>query len=217
MKHVKDIHSKRRSHVQRSPGDNYHITTISRPSSTSSVSLQSSLSLEAQSSDDSYISIGSNQQQQISCETPLSLPLYPFSLSELHDKEIPRELTYLPQRPTQFSPINSGSTNSSPSEASPQTSNSSVLNSLLRPEYQYEASRLETFRNWPVNAIVTKEELAQAGFVHKPIFWPTNCMDRVQCAFCKGVLKNWQPNQRPFYKHKKHFPRCPFVLNQTVP
>ena len=112
-----------------------------------------------------HTSIGSNRQRQIPCETPLSLTLYPFSLSVSHDNEIPREMTYFPLSPKQLSPMKSGNTNSNPSEASPQTSSSSVFKSLLRPEYQYEASRLETFHNWPENATVRKEELAQAGFV----------------------------------------------------
>ena len=203
---------KRRSHPQRSPGDN-----ISLPSSTTGVSLQSSLSLEARSCDDSYTSIGSNQQNQTPRYTP-------FSLTE----EVPTESANLLRPPKQPSLFDSRSTDSNPSEAlpvvhcgpqtsdhseSPQTNNSHIPRSVLGTEYQSEVSRLQTFHNWPLTAVIKKEDLAQAGFVYRP----TRYKDRVQCAFCGGALKKWQANQRPFDEHAKHFPQCPFVQSPTQP
>ena len=57
---------------------------------------------------------------------------------------------------------------------------------------------------------VSAEELARAGFFF------TGSADRVQCAFCENVLRNWEPNDQPMYEHRRHFPRCPFVLGQDV-
>ena len=87
---------------------------------------------------------------------------------------------------------------------------SEVPRSALLPDYQREARRLETFRNWPMTAYVGPEELAQAGFIY------LGSSDRVQCAFCKGVLKNWAPGDSAFSEHQKHFPHCSFVRNPAA-
>lgn len=71
---------------------------------------------------------------------------------------------------------------------------------------RFERNRLQTFQNWPSNACVPAAELAKCGFCY------TGSGDRVQCIFCKGVLRNWEEGDRPHIEHRKHFPRCPLVL-----
>jgi hypothetical protein len=75
---------------------------------------------------------------------------------------------------------------------------------------RYERNRLDTFRNFPANAAVQSSECARAGFNY------TGPGDRVQCVFCRGVLRNWENGDQPHIEHKRHFPRCPFVLGMGV-
>lgn len=91
-----------------------------------------------------------------------------------------------------------------------QTDTSSIPRSVLLPAYQQMQPRLDTFRNWPETAYVSAEELAEAGFIY------LGSQDRVQCAFCKGVLRNWAPGDRAFVEHQKHFPNCTFVHNPSA-
>lgn len=74
-----------------------------------------------------------------------------------------------------------------------------------------EKERLLTFENgqWPV-PFISKEQLANAGF-----FYLLNS-DRVQCAFCRVVICAWEPEDVPLIEHKKHFPRCPFLIGNDV-
>jgi hypothetical protein len=52
--------------------------------------------------------------------------------------------------------------------------------------------------------------MAMAGFFYY------NKGDCVQCAFCLGILKQWERGDNPWAEHKRHFPRCPFILNLPV-
>ena len=74
-------------------------------------------------------------------------------------------------------------------------------------KYRDERQRLETYRYWPNTVVVRPAELARAGFYY------LGTEDRVQCAFCKGVLRNWDPADHAYDEHKKHFPQCPFVID----
>jgi hypothetical protein len=74
----------------------------------------------------------------------------------------------------------------------------------------YERHRLETYRTWPMGIPVTAKELAKHGFYY------TQIGDRVQCVFCKGVLKYWEVGDKPHIEHKNKFPRCPFILGTNV-
>ncbi|XP_041370861.1 baculoviral IAP repeat-containing protein 2-like [Gigantopelta aegis] len=69
-----------------------------------------------------------------------------------------------------------------------------------------EQQRLETYRDWPASSHQHPLTLALAGFFY------TGVSDRVRCAFCRGVLKNWLRLDDPMSEHRSHFPRCPFVL-----
>lgn len=75
---------------------------------------------------------------------------------------------------------------------------------------KYERHRLETYRTWPMGTPVTAKELAKNGFYY------TGTGDRVQCVFCKGVLKDWEVGDKPHIEHKNRFPKCPFILGTNV-
>jgi hypothetical protein len=75
-----------------------------------------------------------------------------------------------------------------------------------------EDVRRATFDDWPVQAshIVHPHDLAKAG-----LFF-TGQSDRVQCAFCRGILRNWTEGDKPLDEHRKHFPQCSFVRRQDT-
>ncbi|NXE11959.1 XIAP ligase, partial [Lophotis ruficrista] len=73
-----------------------------------------------------------------------------------------------------------------------------------------EETRLKSFHNWPLNSELTPKELANAGFYY------TGVGDQVACFCCGGKLKNWEPSDRAWSEHKRHFPKCFFVLGRDV-
>ena len=73
-----------------------------------------------------------------------------------------------------------------------------------------ESVRLSTFHDWPPKAHAQPAELARYGFFF------TGLDDRVQCAFCRGVLRHWVPGDKPRKEHRMHFPECPFVRRLDV-
>ncbi|XP_064489264.1 baculoviral IAP repeat-containing protein 7-like [Ornithodoros turicata] len=72
-----------------------------------------------------------------------------------------------------------------------------------------EDARLQTFANWPVDFLQPRE-LAQAGFYY------LQQDDMVRCAFCQGVIHNWERGEVPLREHGRHFPCCPFLLNPSM-
>ena len=70
---------------------------------------------------------------------------------------------------------------------------------------RFMKDRLDTFMNWSASHIVTPQELAKAGFYN------THRDDRVQCAFCLGVLHNWKKGDTAMGEHRRHFPGCVLV------
>ncbi|XP_036595811.1 E3 ubiquitin-protein ligase XIAP [Trichosurus vulpecula] len=78
------------------------------------------------------------------------------------------------------------------------------------PSMCSEEARLRSFQNWPDYAHLTPEELASAGLYYMGI------EDQVQCFCCGGKLKNWEPCDRAMSEHKRHFPKCFFVLGRDV-
>lgn len=72
--------------------------------------------------------------------------------------------------------------------------------------YKYEFKRLETFNDWPSNAAVKASDLAKNGFIY------THINDRVQCAFCRGILSSWEAGDVVEEEHKKHCPECAFAF-----
>lgn len=72
---------------------------------------------------------------------------------------------------------------------------------------EIESHRLDTYTDWPNRQAISPEELAQAGFFF------TGSADRVQCAFCENVLRNWELGDDALAEHMRHFPRCRFMTN----
>lgn len=73
-----------------------------------------------------------------------------------------------------------------------------------------EEARLRSFQNWPPYAPVAAQELASAGLYY------TGIDDEVECFCCGGKLKNWEPCDQAWSEHRRHFPRCFFVLGHDV-
>ncbi|NXG57432.1 XIAP ligase, partial [Hemiprocne comata] len=73
-----------------------------------------------------------------------------------------------------------------------------------------EETRLKSFYNWPLNGQLTPKELANAGFYY------TGVGDQVACFCCGGKLKQWEPSDIAWSEHKRHFPKCFFVLGRDV-
>ena len=81
------------------------------------------------------------------------------------------------------------------------------------PDYaalQNEMTRLWTFYDWPADVPAKPDVLAKAGFFY------AGDIDIVRCAFCKGCLRNWVPEDVPIEEHRKHFPDCSFVRNAEI-
>ncbi|MGA9377703.1 MAG: baculoviral IAP repeat-containing protein, partial [Phormidium sp.] len=73
-----------------------------------------------------------------------------------------------------------------------------------------EHIRRRTFQDWKHFEIQNPSELAQAGFFYY------NELDKVQCAFCLGILGCWEKTDDPFVEHRRHFPNCRFILGHPV-
>jgi len=131
------------------------------------------------------VSLSASGDVQDSCAEPLTkLPvIYEVGRSALNRAKLRRVLD-TEQRPPAVDPENPDF-------------------DLLR----HEAARLTTFTNFPTNSPVTPAALAKAGFFYK------GPNDRVQCAFCRGLLRNWVPGDEPITEHRRHMPHCPFVTN----
>ncbi|KAJ8315171.1 hypothetical protein KUTeg_007321 [Tegillarca granosa] len=70
--------------------------------------------------------------------------------------------------------------------------------------------RLETFRVWPSDAVVSKIDLVEAGFVYKGEGY------QVECDTCHLVKSDWLVDDVPLIIHKKLKPDCEF-LKTTFP
>jgi hypothetical protein len=69
-----------------------------------------------------------------------------------------------------------------------------------------ESKRLESFKYWACT-YVHPIDLARDGWFY------FNQVDYVQCAFCYGIISDWEENDVVEEEHKKHFPYCPKILN----
>lgn len=75
-----------------------------------------------------------------------------------------------------------------------------------------ESNRLKTFQMnppWPKDYVDIKK-LAKAGF-----FYAFNS-DNVHCAFCRGQVCRWNPDDDPMSEHARHFTTCPFIMGGEV-
>jgi len=74
---------------------------------------------------------------------------------------------------------------------------------------KHERMRLFTFKRWPLPWL-SPTQLAKAGFFY------LKKRDFVQCAFCRGVVGDWEKKDNPFREHAKYFSFCPLVRNIPV-
>lgn len=72
-----------------------------------------------------------------------------------------------------------------------------------------QRARLLTFKRWPLSWL-SPRDLAHAGFFY------LKKSDFVQCAFCRGVVGDWEKHDIPAREHAKFFPCCPLVNNLPV-
>ncbi|XP_078579679.1 baculoviral IAP repeat-containing protein 7-like [Branchiostoma floridae x Branchiostoma japonicum] len=70
-----------------------------------------------------------------------------------------------------------------------------------------ELHRVHTFFGWPEGTPVRPERLAKLGFFYLGV------RDKVECAFCGGVLHQWEEGDDPKTEHQRHYPHCPFIRN----
>lgn len=72
-------------------------------------------------------------------------------------------------------------------------------------------NRLRTFENsgWPLSWL-RPQDLAQAGFFY------FNIGDQVKCAFCGGIIGQWEENDLPLHEHRKFFPDCPVIRSREL-
>ena len=66
--------------------------------------------------------------------------------------------------------------------------------------------RMETFENWPENALIAPNKLAEAGFFY------LGHSDSTKCFQCAGVLANWEENEDPWELHAFFYPYCGFIM-----
>lgn len=71
-----------------------------------------------------------------------------------------------------------------------------------------EEVRLNTFQAWPLT-FLAPSALAKAGFYY------IGPGDKVACFTCGGQLSNWEPKDNAMSEHRRHFPDCRFVVDQT--
>lgn len=75
-----------------------------------------------------------------------------------------------------------------------------------RNEFGSRESRLRSFACWPLSLPQKPPQLADAGFFY------LGRGDHVQCFFCDGGLKGWDPTDQPWTEHARWFPKCSFLL-----
>lgn len=78
------------------------------------------------------------------------------------------------------------------------------------PHMRSEEARLNTFASWPSNSPVRPTDLAQAGLYYM------GQSDVVRCFCCAEMIGAWEPGDRPWEEHEKHFPNCFFILGHDV-
>ncbi|VEN63268.1 unnamed protein product [Callosobruchus maculatus] len=115
------------------------------------------------------------------------------------DQVMARHAALSPTCPFVTNPITSGNI--------PVLSTFSVPTSSSDPYRESVETRLATFENWPSSNVVSPESLANAGFYY------LGDGDNTKCAFCKGVVREWEQGDNPDYEHRRHFPNCPYVTS----
>jgi baculoviral IAP repeat-containing protein 7/8 len=86
---------------------------------------------------------------------------------------------------------------------------SASMEPMVEADMRLGPRRLSTFAATAVPCMDSLL-LAEAGF------FKMGLGDSVQCAFCSGVLNNWERGDDAMAEHKCHFPRCPFMNGYDV-
>ena len=73
-----------------------------------------------------------------------------------------------------------------------------------------QQERRATYYDFPQSVPQNPDDLAAAGFYYMGM------ADRTRCAFCWGILRNWEFNDIPMEEHRRHFKDCPFVRGREV-
>lgn len=79
----------------------------------------------------------------------------------------------------------------------------------IKPEYNDERLRFNSFREWTNNAI-TPKDLALVGFYY------TGINDLVKCNFCGIEVGEWKEGDKAYDEHMQIFSNCP-LLNNLAP
>lgn len=74
----------------------------------------------------------------------------------------------------------------------------------LRP-LRVESNRRKTFNDWSGNFPIKPEDLIRDGFYYMGM------SDKVQCAYCGGVLSGFEHGDKVHEEHARHFPKCPHL------
>jgi E3 ubiquitin-protein ligase XIAP len=72
-------------------------------------------------------------------------------------------------------------------------------------EYNVEAKRVESYKDWPKIMRQKPKILSDAGFYY------TGKGDKVCCFSCSGVLKDWQENDDPWEQHAMWYGKCEYL------
>lgn len=93
-----------------------------------------------------------------------------------------------------------------------QNSSDSFVNNLpthgpAYRQFRTQPSRENTFKQflWPPAMPQQPAQLAEAGFFYRGL------SDNVQCFYCAGGLKNWEPTDIPWEQHALWFPNCAYL------
>lgn len=74
--------------------------------------------------------------------------------------------------------------------------------------YFTKEQRLLTFETWPIEHIVSKEKLAENGFIY------LGRGDEVRCVYCKVEIMRWEVGDDPVQHHRRWAPQC--ILNKSA-
>ncbi|KAJ8971113.1 hypothetical protein NQ317_018671 [Molorchus minor] len=73
-----------------------------------------------------------------------------------------------------------------------------------------EENRLQTFNEWPSDAVVNPQRIAKAGF------FSTGQGLEVECFSCHVRLSEWNYGDQVMNRHIALSPTCPFVINPST-
>lgn len=74
------------------------------------------------------------------------------------------------------------------------------------PEYKLQATRIESFYDWPKAIKQTPDQLSEAGFFY------TQISDRVVCFNCGIGVRAWDDHDDPWEEHAKYSPKCKYLI-----